>query len=132
MATRANVVAPVHVEALNRIALEFSPKRAGEKVVLDAWEQYHDHLGAVQNQNWSGRRVDLMVELLHAMSKTVGYSFSKTQIKNGIYTPVAHGELEEDQIAMRKMLLEVLRGQRSIPISAGVANGPQNGPEADG
>jgi hypothetical protein len=45
MATRAYTLAPAHVEALNRIDLEFSSKRAAEKAVLDIWLQYLDHLG---------------------------------------------------------------------------------------
>lgn len=45
MATRAYTLAPAHVEALNRIDLEFSSKRKTEKAVLDVWQQYLDHLG---------------------------------------------------------------------------------------
>ena len=44
MATRAYTLAPAHVDALNRIDLEFSAKRKSEKAVLDVWQQYLDHL----------------------------------------------------------------------------------------
>jgi hypothetical protein len=45
MATRASTLSPHHVEALNRIDLEFSPKNKKEKPVLEAWKAYLDLLG---------------------------------------------------------------------------------------
>jgi hypothetical protein len=33
------------------------------------------------------------------------------------YTPRAHGLLEDEGLEMRRLLLEVLRGQRSLPIA---------------
>ena len=36
------------------------------------------------------------------------------QLKKGVYSPQAHGELEREQIAARKLALEVLGGQRAI------------------
>ena len=44
MATRAYSLSAAHVEALNTIDLEFSPKRRAEKATLDVWQQYLDHL----------------------------------------------------------------------------------------
>jgi hypothetical protein len=41
MATRAYTLSPAHVEALNRIDLEFS----GKKKVIEVWRQYLDLLG---------------------------------------------------------------------------------------
>jgi hypothetical protein len=48
MATRAYNISHRHVEALNSIDLEFSSKKPFEKEVLDVWQQYLDHLGAVR------------------------------------------------------------------------------------
>lgn len=125
MATRATTIAPQHVEALNRIDLEFSAKRKDEKAVLDAWQQYLDHLSNSQMEAaaWALRRVDLLVELLHLMGKSVGYDFNKTQVKNGIYLPTAHSRLEEEQQQFRSMMLELLDGKRLLPLW--VANLPQ-------
>lgn len=118
MATRAYTLAPAHVEALNRIALEFLPSVPKEKAVLDAWEQYLDHLGVKQDAGWGNRRVELMVDMLHSMGQSLGYRFNKTQIKNGIYAPIAHGEMESAQEAIRRMTVELLEGSRSLPIRA--------------
>ena len=70
MATRAYTLAPAHVEALNRIDLEFSAKRTSEKAVLDVWQQYLDHLGnrALQPEAWGAKRAELLVDLLHVMA----------------------------------------------------------------
>lgn len=132
MSTRAYSLAPAHVEALNSIDLEFSTKKSAERVVLDVWQQYLDHLGNRQMEPtaWSVRRVDLLVDLLHAMGKAVGYDFNKTQIKNGTYAPTAHGQIEGEQSRIRSMVLELLDGKREVPMR--VTNiPPQNPPCPD-
>ena len=118
MATRAYSLSPGHVEALNRIDLEFSAKKKDEKAVLDVWQQYLDHLGnkTLEGQAWVDKRVDLLVELLHAMGKTLGYEFNKTQIKNGTYSPMAHGRIESEQERLRQLTLELLEGKRAMPM----------------
>lgn len=124
MATRAYSVSPRHVEALNTIDLELLPHKAKEKAVLDVWQQYLDHLGSsgMDNNTWTIRRVDLLVDLLHAMGNALGYHFNKTQIKNGTYSPVAHGKLEEEQGRVRELAIEVLEGRR--PLGMRVVNLP--------
>jgi hypothetical protein len=118
MATRAYNISQAHVEALNSIDLEFSNKRPLEKTVLDVWQQYLDHLGqtSMEAGAWNIRRVDLLVDLLFSMGKSVGYDFNKTQIKNGTYSPTAHGRIEGEQGRIRELLLEVLDGKRDIPM----------------
>ncbi|MFZ2974316.1 MAG: DUF6680 family protein [Ferribacterium limneticum] len=118
MATRAYNISHRHVEALNSIDLEFSAKKQLEKTVLDVWQQYLDHLGqtAMESTAWNIRRVDLLVDLLHAMGKAVGYDFNKTQIKNGTYSPTAHGKIEGEQERIRAMTLELLEGNRVFPM----------------
>lgn len=118
MATRAYSISPPHVEALNSIDLEFSAKHPKERAVLDIWQQYLDHLGntGMEAGAWNVRRVDLLVDLLYAMGKVLGYDFNKTQIKNGTYSPMAHGNLEEQQSRVRELALELLEGRRSLPM----------------
>ncbi|MDO8373091.1 MAG: hypothetical protein Q7T39_14280 [Polaromonas sp.] len=125
MATRAYSLAPAHVEALNSIDLEFSIKRPAEKLVLEIWQQYLDHLGntAMEAGAWGTRRVDLLVDMLHAMGKALGYDFNKTQIKNGTYSPGAHGRMEAEQGRIREMTVELLEGKRVLPMH--VTNFPQ-------
>ncbi len=128
MATRAARVSPAHVQALNSIDMEFAGSRTFplqgpsrvEKAVLDAWKEYHDHLStaydAEQFPTWVEKGNELFTNLLHEMSKSLGYGFDRVQLKRGIYTPVAHGAFEEDQRVIRESLVKVLSGHRPIPI----------------
>lgn len=118
MATRVYNLSLGHVEALNSLELEFSPRIKSEKVVLDAWQAYMDHLGAVgmDSGEWVRKRVELMCDMLYAMSVSLGYSFSKTQIKNGVYSPHRHTQLEEEQDKIRSLAIELLEGKRIIPV----------------
>lgn len=118
MATRAYSLSPGHVEALNSIDFEFSAKKKDEKAVLDVWQQYLDHLGnkTLEGQAWIDKSVDLLVELPHAMGKTLGYEFNKTQIKTGTYSLMAHGRIESEQGRLRQLTLELLEGKRAMPM----------------
>lgn len=118
MATRAYTTSAAHVEALNRIDLEFSSLKRHERVVVDSWQQYLDHLGNQQMDatTWNLRRVDLLVDLLYAMGRSLGYNFNKVELKNGTYSPMVHGRIEDEQARLREMILEILEGKRVIPI----------------
>lgn len=118
MATRAYTVSNAHVEALNRIDLEFSSKIDSEREVISKWKEYLDLLGdkSISVEQWGMRRIDLLVELLSAMGKSLGYKFDKVHIKNATYSPLAHGKLEEEQQAIRTKTIEVLEGTRSLSI----------------
>ncbi|WP_109440501.1 DUF6680 family protein [Acinetobacter haemolyticus] len=127
MATRAQSLSSLHVEALNRIDLEFSPKIKKEKAVLDVWSYYLDHMSSsmVSLEAWENRRVDLLIDLLYAMGIAVGYNFNKTQIKNAIYNPVAHERMDRENEQIRQRLLEVLGGDRSLPMHITSFSPPQ-------
>jgi hypothetical protein len=118
MATRATSLSPAHVEALNRIPLEFGESLKLEKPVIALWRQYLDHLNQRQMpiDQWGPRRIDLLVDLLSTMALAVGYDFDKTEIKNGVYNPQAHGKIEADQEAIRIGFAEVFAGKRPFPI----------------
>lgn len=56
------------------------------------------------------------------MAQVLDYDFDKTHIKNSSYSPVAHGNIEDEQKTLRAGLIQVLEGQR--PISMAVVNWP--------
>lgn len=118
MATRAYTVSWAHVEALNRIDLEFEKNNKKEKAVVEAWKEYHDLLNntGIPLEQWSIRRVDLLVELLHKMAIVLNYDFDKTHIKNSSYSPRAHGDIEAQQEALRRGTIEILEGKRVLPM----------------
>ena len=122
MATRATRVSPRHVGALNAIEVEFSEGGRGDKLVLDAWRLYLDHLNASpqmsqsQFEVWEGTGNDLLTGLLYEMSRALQYNFDKLALKKNIYSPTAHGDLEMYESLVRKHILEIIAGKSSIPV----------------
>lgn len=118
MATRAYTLSRDHVEALNRIDLEFDRKRPKEKAVVDKWKEYLDLLGnrTMNPDQWAEKRIDLLVDLLHAMAQALDYDFDKTHIRNATYSPTAHGRIEQEQEEVREKVLELLKGERALPM----------------
>jgi hypothetical protein len=134
MATRAARVSAEHVQALNMIDLVFYGSRSlgirqrskSEQTVLDAWKEYHDHLGLKAEGTaltvWNVKGDELFINLLFAIAQDVRYKFDRVDLKKGHYSPMAHGDLEAEQTAIRKLLLKVLSGER--PIKMDVASFP--------
>ena len=126
MATRSYTVSWAHVEALNKIDLEFDKDVAKEKEVIEMWKEYLDHLYNITGMpidQWDHRRIELLVDLLHKMARVLDYDFDKTHIKNSSYSPVAHGQEENENKALRLGLIQILEGKRSIPVH--IMNSPQ-------
>lgn len=128
MATRAATVSQEHVQALNMIDLEFREKRF--KNVTIAWKTYLDHLSSYPKEDenrqslWKERRVDLLTALLLQMGRSLDYEFDEVHIKKGIYSPEAHGRIEDENMLIRGGLIRVLYGDaalkmdvKSFPIS---------------
>jgi hypothetical protein len=125
MQTRASGLAPDHVQALNRIDVEFYVRpgvrrRLDKKsqAVLRAWKAYLDHLN-VENPDasaWITRKEDLFVDLLFAMGQCLGYDFDKTDIRRTSYFPRGHGEIELDQLRIRKGFADVVEGRKGLPV----------------
>jgi hypothetical protein len=119
MATRASGLAAEHVQALNMIDIEFYGKDKKSREILRAWKAYLDHLtsGTPATEVWGSRREELFIELLHAMASCLKYEFDKTDIRRTSYFPVGHGEIETDQIRIRRGLVAVLEGKAALPVS---------------
>jgi len=136
MGTRANRTSGEHVQALNMIDLVFYGKRMfgnrrtkSEQTVLDAWKEYHDHLNSPYDDKslpvWSANGDELFVNVLFAISRDVGFSFDRVQLKKGAYSPIAHGDFQLEQAAIRKLTVEVLAGRRAIKMDvAGLPSAP--------
>lgn len=118
MAARAATLSHHHVEALNRIDLEFDPNNKLEKEVINAWKAYLNLLNNkdMPQEQWGIRRADFLVELLHKMASVLNYEFDRTTIRESSYFPCGQGELEEDQTAIRKGMKDLIEGKRVIPM----------------
>ena len=120
MANRSSRTTPEHVQALNAIELTFTGQKY--KLVVEAWNRYHDLLNEKQgvdpaaDQALFQRRDDAFWDLLHAMAKSLRYSLDRTAIKTGSYSPIAHDNLWRDQEVIRTGLVAVLTGKAGIPV----------------
>ena len=128
MATRGAALSPAHVEALNMIDLEFNSRSKKEREVIESWKIYLDHLStrSTSFEQWGTRRHELLVELLHKMAIVLNYEFDKVHIKNAAYIPRGHGEIEDDQTAIRRGFRELLEKRRDIPVH--ITNLPAQNP----
>jgi len=115
MATRGNVLSHHHVEALNRIDLEFShhDKYRG---VISAWKEYFDNLAIKVDTNeqivvWTDKNVELLANLLFEMGKALDYNFDRALIKRNWYSPVGHAKIENKQEQIRNGILDILNGE---------------------
>ena len=120
MSTRAAVVSPRHVEALNMIDLEFVGKKYLS--IVSAWKIYIDHLYSFPKENenqqlaWGNKRIELLSDLLIEMGKSLGYSFDQVHVKKAIYSPEAHAQIEDELTILRRGLAGVLEGKLSVPV----------------
>lgn len=121
MATRGSSLSFVHVEALNRIDLEFSGNKKYQKVIA-AWKEYFDNLNQKARDDeqlivWSARNEELLANLLYEMGLSLGYAFDKVLIKRNIYSPVGHAKVERENELIRHGLLEILNSERAFPMT---------------
>jgi hypothetical protein len=129
MATRAARLSPEHVSALNMIDLVFYGARtlgflrrsAQEQVVLDAWKEYLDHLNTKamdgQQSLWFAQSDELFTDLLFSIAQDLGYRFDRVQLKRGVYSPIAHSEIEADQTNLRKAMLSLFSGEHPLKMN---------------
>jgi hypothetical protein len=118
MSNRSAMLVPQVVEALNMIDVEFDTKKLLEREVVSAWKLYLAHLADrnYPKESWASRKADLLIDLLHAMAKSLGYDFDKAHIKSSSYYPHGYGEFEDDQYIIRKRTIDLLQGKSSIPV----------------
>jgi len=136
MATRDQRMLREHVQALNMIDVVFSGRGKKDKLVVEAWAEYRDHLknypqgvsgkelsGAEKialrskQEAWTEHSTELLTGLLADMAASLNYHFDRVLLKKGAYTPVGFGELEGQSRIIARGLTEVFLGIRSLPIN---------------
>jgi hypothetical protein len=50
------------------------------------------------------------------MAVFLGFEFDKTHIKNQTYYPEGFGNVQQEQEALRKAVMELLAGRSSLPV----------------
>ena len=122
MATRSAHLSNAHIEALNLVEIEFDLSVSKEREVVDSWRVYLSHLNDIHypRDSWGARRADLLNDLLHSMSKALGYSYGKNEIKSGTYYPQGYLDADTENVQTRKLWLEILQGTRKLPMKVEV------------
>jgi hypothetical protein len=119
MATRAAMLSPGHVEALNAVPVEFYGTRGKLKAINEKWKEFLDHHSpdVLMNDAWLQKRLDLFIDLLHLISQNLNYGFSRSQLARDIYNPQAHGDLENEQTIIRKGFVKLFNGEMVLPMA---------------
>ena len=71
----------------------------------------------VTGDAWMQKRIDLFIDLLLSISQFLGYKFNKPQLSRDIYSPRAHGDLENEQAIIRQGLVKLLNGETTLPMA---------------
>ena len=123
MATRATPLSPSHIEALNRIDIEFyddEKVKEAWKLLLDNFANYPQDPKAPDYQtklnSCAEKSNELLTDLLYEMARSIGYKFDKVHIKRGAYIPQGHANIELEQNFIRNSLVRVFLGEIPIPI----------------
>ena len=144
MATRATRLAPSHVQALNRIDIEFGKTKwrrqsPPARQVTNRWRIYADHLHdladdptPVQLEAWVRRGDDLFINLLASLATALDYSFDEVQLRRGIYHPRGHTDAEIRQDVIQRALADILVGNRSFPMEVTGSNERRGSQSSEG
>lgn len=109
-------MAPNHVDAINSIPLEFHSSSS----VIEAWRLYTSHLNERQSdpKAWGQKKFDLLVDLVYQIAQQMNYShIDKALLRDNLYVPQGYQDAEEELRQMRGAWLQVLQGQRPLPMT---------------
>lgn len=65
----------------------------------------------------------MLTDLLYEMAKVLDYDFDKVHLKRGAYIPQGHVDIELEQNFIRRSLVDLFLGGKSIPIN--IVNPPE-------
>src|SRR5262249_49801311 len=107
MRTRATLLAPEHVNALNAIDVVFYG-RSGQRI-RDAWAEVRKHTEAdATAAGWLERMNDLRADLYQVMGAAVGYNFTVDYLKRQVYLPQHFTTMELQGESLRQALVKIV------------------------
>lgn len=122
MATRRTALSPEKVSALNMVEIEFY----GIQSVQDAHREVMAHINTPPPQpvGWNDRHRTLVTRLVSEMAKVLGYKVQQLDLLEGGYYPQGLVDLDNEQQAVRRSLIEVLSGKRPLLVSPAAPTPP--------
>ncbi len=122
MKTRRSWGSIEHVEALNLIEVDFHNRPevvAAYRSLFDYFvndiAQRADEDIAQYLDRKAKHHASLLTKLLKAMADDLGYKKDALEILEGGYSPIVHGEIETDQMKIRKLLAGLHDGTMVLP-----------------
>lgn len=120
MRTRRMALSAEHVAAINLVEIDF----AGEKDVIQKRSDYFKALGTdvtrmspAEHSKFFAEREALLAKLLHSIAKVLGVKMEQLDIFSGGYVPQGWLNLENQQAELRLLALDLLRGDRALPVT---------------
>ncbi|MFM5500088.1 MULTISPECIES: DUF6680 family protein [Aeromonas] len=130
MSTRAERLNRDHVQALNMIDIEFYGRllpfiktryqTKTEQAVTHAWKIYNNHLNHKDDyeslDQWIKKGDELFTNMLYAITQSLNYDYDKVQLQRDCYRPIAHGNIENTQLAILDGLDQLVNKGRPLPM----------------
>ncbi|WP_328706659.1 DUF6680 family protein [Citrobacter portucalensis] len=63
---------------------------------------------------WNQTSNNLFLDLLSEIAKDIGYDFERVQLQTAIYSPMAHGAIENDKLKIRQGLAAIFSGENAL------------------
>jgi len=91
----------------------------GIRSVQDAHREVMAHINAPRPlpADWNDRHRNLLTRLLSEMAQVLGYELPQLDVLEGGYYPQGLMDIEVEQQAVRRALIEVLSGRRPLGVS---------------
>lgn len=122
MKTRRSVLLPEHVSSLNLIQIEFY----GDEKIVSSYKKYIDLLSRERPETtdrtekinrFYKEQDDGFFQLVHDIGKALGFTLDKSDLEKYSYSPQGWMDNDTQILTMRKLLVELLSGRRSLPVS---------------
>lgn len=122
MATRRTALAADRVAALNMVEIEFH----GVEPIQAAYREVMKHANHPKPlpANWGDQHAKLVTKLLSEMARLLGYKLQQLDVLDGGYYPEGLADMEAEQQAVRRALIQVLNGNRPLLVSPAAPTPP--------
>ena len=74
--------------------------------------------------NWGDQHAKLVTKLLSEMARLLGYKLQQLDVLDGGYYPEGLADMEAEQQAVRRALIQVLNGNRPLLVSPAAPTPP--------
>ena len=103
------------VDALNMIDVEFYRNKSVRDAWQDLFAHYRDKHPGLNDEQIMQQREELFATLLFEISKVLGYSLGRAEIRDNIYRPELHNTFDSIEFETRQRVLDLLKSD-ALPV----------------